>query len=205
VPQHEKSHFHPRSPYGISKVAGYFLTQNYRESYNLHACTGILFNHESPRRGLEFVTRKITSTVARIKLGLADELALGNLDARRDWGYTGDYVEAMWLMLQQDAPDQETAEPVEGRTEEDVPEEPRDEPTESPREQEDPAEAGEPQDPGTRDLPEDAAGSVPSVEEPAARRLDVRSALDRTARSVQRSQRSSSRPPRVASRQSSIA
>ena len=100
VPQHEKSHFHPRSPYGISKVAGFFLTQNYRESYDLHACTGILFNHESPRRGLEFVTRKITSTVARIKLGLADELALGNLEARRDWGHAKDYVEAIYRILQ---------------------------------------------------------------------------------------------------------
>ena len=105
VPQNENSHFHPRSPYGISKVAGFFLTQNYRESYGLHSCTGILFNHESPRRGFEFVTRKITSTVARIKFGLADELALGNLEAQRDWGHARDYVEAIYLILQHPEPD----------------------------------------------------------------------------------------------------
>lgn len=105
VPQTELTPFHPRSPYGVAKVYGHFITVNYRESYNLFACSGILFNHESPRRGLEFVTRKITNGVARIKLGLASELRLGNLDAKRDWGYAGDYVEAMWLMLQQDAPD----------------------------------------------------------------------------------------------------
>ena len=99
-PQNENTPFLPRSPYGISKVAGHHLTRNYRESYDLFALSGILFNHESPRRGYEFVTRKITNTVARIKLGLAKELQLGNLDARRDWGYAPDYVEAMWLMLQ---------------------------------------------------------------------------------------------------------
>ena len=104
-PQNEETPFHPRSPYGISKVAGFDLTRNYREGYNLFACNGILFNHESPRRGFEFVTRKITNAAARIKLGLAEELALGNLDAKRDWGFSGDYVEAMWLMLQQDKPD----------------------------------------------------------------------------------------------------
>jgi GDPmannose 4,6-dehydratase len=103
VPQNELTPFHPRSPYGVAKVYGHFITVNYRESYSLFACSGILFNHESPRRGLEFVTRKITNGVARIKLGLAKELRLGNLDAKRDWGYAGDYVEAMWLMLQQDA------------------------------------------------------------------------------------------------------
>ncbi len=102
-PQSELTPFHPRSPYGVAKVYGHFITVNYRESYNIFACSGILFNHESPRRGLEFVTRKITHGVARIKLGLANELRLGNLDAKRDWGYAGDYVHAMWLMLQQDA------------------------------------------------------------------------------------------------------
>jgi GDPmannose 4,6-dehydratase len=101
VPQREKTPFYPRSPYGVAKVYGHWITVNYRESYDLHATSGILFNHESPRRGLEFVTRKITHGVARIKLGLADELRLGNLDARRDWGFAGDYVKAMWLMLQQ--------------------------------------------------------------------------------------------------------
>ncbi|MBU4488099.1 MAG: GDP-mannose 4,6-dehydratase [Candidatus Omnitrophica bacterium] len=105
VPQNEKTRFHPRSPYGISKVAGFDLTRNYREAYGLFACNGILFNHESPRRGFEFVTRKITNGVAKIKLGLAKEIQLGNLDAKRDWGFAGDYVEAMWMMLQQDAPD----------------------------------------------------------------------------------------------------
>jgi GDPmannose 4,6-dehydratase len=105
VPQNEKTRFHPRSPYGISKVTGFDLTRNYREAYDLFACNGILFNHESPRRGFEFVTRKITSKVAKIKLGLADELRLGNLGAQRDWGFAGDYVKAMWLMLQQDAPE----------------------------------------------------------------------------------------------------
>ncbi|OGO25503.1 MAG: GDP-mannose 4,6-dehydratase [Chloroflexi bacterium RBG_16_52_11] len=102
VPQRETTPFHPRSPYGVAKVYGHWITVNYRESYNLKAVSGILFNHESPRRGLEFVTRKITHTAARIKLGLVSELRLGNLDARRDWGFTGDYVRAMWLMLQQD-------------------------------------------------------------------------------------------------------
>jgi len=105
VPQSEKTPFYPRSPYGVAKVYGHWITVNYRESYDLFACSGILFNHESPRRGLEFVTRKITNSVARIKLGLAKELRLGNLEARRDWGFAGDYVEAMWLMLQQDIPD----------------------------------------------------------------------------------------------------
>ncbi len=105
VPQTELTPFYPRSPYGVAKVYGHWLTVNYRESYDLFACSGILFNHESPRRGLEFVTRKITHGVARIKLGLADELRLGNLESRRDWGFAGDYVEAMWLMLQQDVPD----------------------------------------------------------------------------------------------------
>lgn len=104
-PQNELTPFYPRSPYGVAKCYGHFITVNYRESFNLYACSGILFNHESPRRGLEFVTRKITHAVAAIKLGLQDELALGNLDAKRDWGFAGDYVEAMWLMLQQDAPD----------------------------------------------------------------------------------------------------
>ena len=105
VPQTEATPFYPRSPYGVAKVYGHWITVNYRESYNLFACSGILFNHESPRRGFEFVTRKITHGVARIKLGLTDELHLGNLDARRDWGFAGDYVEAMWLMLQQEQPD----------------------------------------------------------------------------------------------------
>jgi GDPmannose 4,6-dehydratase len=104
-PQNENTGFHPRSPYGFAKLYGYWATVNYRESYNMHASNGILFNHESPRRGIEFVTRKVTNTVARIHLGLANELRLGNLDARRDWGYAGDYVEAMWLMLQQKKPD----------------------------------------------------------------------------------------------------
>lgn len=105
VPQSEETPFHPRSPYGVSKVFGHYITVNYRESYGMFACSGILFNHESPRRGLEFVTRKVTDGVARIKLGLADTLALGNLDARRDWGFAGDYIKAMWLMLQQSTPD----------------------------------------------------------------------------------------------------
>ena len=105
VPQSETTPFYPRSPYGVAKAYGHFITVNYRESYGLYAASGILFNHESPRRGLEFVTRKISDGVARIKLGLADELRLGNLDAKRDWGFAGDYVEAMWLMLQQDEPD----------------------------------------------------------------------------------------------------
>lgn len=103
-PQNEETPFKPRSPYGISKVAGYHLTRNYREAYGLFALSGILFNHESPRRGREFVTRKVTRTAARIKLGLDRELRLGNLDARRDWGYAGDYVRAMWMMLQQEQP-----------------------------------------------------------------------------------------------------
>jgi len=105
VPQTESTPFHPRSPYGVAKVYGHWITVNYRESYDLHASSGILFNHESPRRGLEFVTRKISHGAARIALGMADELRLGNLDAKRDWGFAGDYVEAMWLMLQQDRPD----------------------------------------------------------------------------------------------------
>jgi GDPmannose 4,6-dehydratase len=105
VPQTENTPFYPRSPYGVAKVYGHWITINYRESYNLFACSGILFNHESPRRGLEFVTHKVTYAAARIKMGLADELRLGNLEARRDWGYAGDYVQAMWLMLQQDEPD----------------------------------------------------------------------------------------------------
>jgi len=105
VPQSEDTPFYPRSPYGVSKVFGHYITVNYRESYSLYACAGILFNHESPRRGLEFVTRKVTDGVARIKLGLADALSLGNLTAKRDWGFAGDYVRAMWAMLQQDAPD----------------------------------------------------------------------------------------------------
>jgi GDPmannose 4,6-dehydratase len=104
VPQTEKTPFYPRSPYGAAKVYGHWITVNFRESYNLHASSGILFNHESPRRGLEFVTRKITNHVAKIKQGLATELRLGDLDPQRDWGYAGDYVEAMWLMLQQDKP-----------------------------------------------------------------------------------------------------
>jgi len=105
VPQRETTPLYPRSPYGVAKVYGHWITINYRESYNLFGCSGILFNHESPRRGLEFVTHKITHAAAQIKLGLAHELRLGNLEARRDWGYAGDYVRAMWLMLQQDGPD----------------------------------------------------------------------------------------------------
>lgn len=105
VPQSEQTPFYPRSPYGVAKLYGHWITVNYRESYDLHASSGILFNHESPRRGLEFVTRKITHHVARIKLGLEDTLLLGDLDPQRDWGFAGDYVEAMWLMLQQDEPD----------------------------------------------------------------------------------------------------
>ncbi|HEY5699885.1 MAG TPA: GDP-mannose 4,6-dehydratase, partial [Acidimicrobiales bacterium] len=105
VPQTEATPFYPRSPYGVAKVYGHWITINYRESYNLHASSGILFNHESPRRGMEFVTRKISHTVAQIKLGHAEELRLGNLEAQRDWGYAGDYVKAMWQMLQQDEPD----------------------------------------------------------------------------------------------------
>ncbi len=104
TPQRETTPFHPRSPYGVAKVYGHFITMNYRESFGMHASCGILFNHESPRRGLEFVTRKITNGIARIRHGLQNDLHLGNLDARRDWGFAGDYVEAMWLMLQQDAP-----------------------------------------------------------------------------------------------------
>ena len=104
-PQNEETPFYPRSPYGVAKVYGHFITVNYRDSYGLHATSGILFNHESPRRGLEFVTRKVTHGAAAIKLGLASELQLGNLDARRDWGYAPDYVEAMWMMLQRDEPD----------------------------------------------------------------------------------------------------
>ena len=105
VPQSEKTPFYPRSPYGVAKTYGHYITVNYRESYGLYAVSGMLFNHESPRRGLEFVTRKISDGVARIKLGLVDELRLGNLDAERDWGFAGDYVEAMWMMLQADEPD----------------------------------------------------------------------------------------------------
>jgi GDPmannose 4,6-dehydratase len=105
VPQSELTPFYPRSPYGVSKVFAHYITVNYRESYNLYAVSGMLFNHESPRRGLEFVTRKVTDGVARIKLGIADTLSLGNLDAHRDWGFAGDYVRAMWLMLQQDVAD----------------------------------------------------------------------------------------------------
>ena len=105
TPQIESTPFHPRSPYGISKVAGFDLTRNYREAYSIFACSGILFNHESPRRGFEFVSRKITSSVAKIKLGLEKYLYLGNLEAKRDWGFAGDYIEAMWLMLQHDIPD----------------------------------------------------------------------------------------------------
>ena len=105
VPQTEDTPFYPRSPYGVAKVYGHWITVNYRESYNMFCCSGILFNHESPRRGREFVTRKVTDGVARIKLGLASELRLGNLDAKRDWGFAGDYVRAMWLMLQQAKPD----------------------------------------------------------------------------------------------------
>jgi len=105
VPQTERTPFYPRSPYGVAKLYGHWITVNYRESYNLFACSGILFNHESPRRGKEFVSRKVTDGVARIKKGLAGQLPLGNLEARRDWGYAGDYVEAMWLMLQQPQPE----------------------------------------------------------------------------------------------------
>ena len=105
VPQNEQTPFYPRSPYGVAKVYGHWITVNYRESYGLHATSGILFNHESPRRGMEFVTRKITHAAASIKLGLADELRLGNLESQRDWGYAADYVEAMWQMLQQDEPE----------------------------------------------------------------------------------------------------
>jgi GDPmannose 4,6-dehydratase len=104
-PQNETTLFHPRSPYGVSKLYGHFATINYRESYGMFACSGILFNHESPRRGLEFVTRKVSDSVAKIKLGLLDKMTIGNLDAKRDWGFAGDYVRAMWLMLQQDQPD----------------------------------------------------------------------------------------------------
>jgi GDPmannose 4,6-dehydratase len=105
VPQTETTPFYPRSPYGVAKVYGHWITVNYRESYNLHATSGILFNHESPRRGYEFVTRKVSRSAAMIKLGLAHEMRIGNLDAQRDWGYAGDYVRAMWMMLQQDTPD----------------------------------------------------------------------------------------------------
>jgi len=105
VPQNEETPFYPRSPYGVAKVYGHWITVNYRESYDLFACSGILFNHESPRRGLEFVTRKVTYGASRIKLGMADKLRMGNLDAERDWGYAGDYVRAMWLMLQQPEPE----------------------------------------------------------------------------------------------------
>ena len=105
VPQTEKTPFYPRSPYGVAKVYGHWITVNYRESYDMYAVSGILFNHESPRRGLEFVTRKVTREASKIKLGLADKLPMGNLDSLRDWGFAGDYVEAMWLMLQQDEPD----------------------------------------------------------------------------------------------------
>jgi GDPmannose 4,6-dehydratase len=105
TPQKETTRFHPRSPYGVAKVYGHYITLNYRESYDIFACSGILFNHESPRRGIEFVTRKISNAVARISLGKQEKLELGNLDAERDWGFAGDYVEAMWLMLQQDKPD----------------------------------------------------------------------------------------------------
>ena len=115
VPQNELTPFYPRSPYGVAKVYGHFITVNYRESYDLHASSGILFNHESARRGLEFVTRKITWHAAAIKLGLVDKLRLGNLDAERDWGYAKDYVEAMWLMLQQDSRTT-TSSPPERRT-----------------------------------------------------------------------------------------
>jgi GDPmannose 4,6-dehydratase len=105
VPQTETTPFHPRSPYGVAKVFGHYTTLNYREAYGIHGSSGILFNHEGPKRGLEFVTRKVTNAVARIKLGLQDDISLGNLDASRDWGYAGDYVEAMWAMLQQPEPD----------------------------------------------------------------------------------------------------
>src|SRR3989338_8469857 len=105
TPQKETTRFHPRSPYGVAKVYGHYITLNYRESYDMFACSGILFNHESPRRGIEFVTRKITNAVARIHLGKQDKLELGDISTKRDWGFAGDYVEAMWLMLQQDKPD----------------------------------------------------------------------------------------------------
>jgi GDPmannose 4,6-dehydratase len=105
VPQNETTPFYPRSPYGVAKVYGHWITVNYRESYGMHASSGILFNHESPRRGREFVTRKVSYYVAKIKLGMADKLPIGNLDAQRDWGFAGDYVQAMWMMLQQDTPD----------------------------------------------------------------------------------------------------
>src|SRR5262249_54795571 len=105
IPQRESTPFHPRSPYGVAKVYGHHITVNYRESYGLFACSGILFNHDSPRRGLEFASRKITHAVARIKLGMARDLSLGNLEAKRDWGYAGEYVEAMWHMLQQNDPE----------------------------------------------------------------------------------------------------
>lgn len=105
TPQKETTPFYPRSPYGVAKVYGHWITVNYRESYNMYACSGILFNHESPRRGIEFVTRKVTDAAVRIKLGLQTELRMGNLDAQRDWGFAGDYVKAMWLMLQQDKPE----------------------------------------------------------------------------------------------------
>jgi GDPmannose 4,6-dehydratase len=105
TPQNEKTSFYPRSPYGVAKTYGHWITVNYRESYGMYTCSGILFNHESPRRGLEFVTRKVTNSVARIKMGLLQELRVGNLDAKRDWGFAGDFVEAMWLMLQKDEPD----------------------------------------------------------------------------------------------------
>ncbi len=105
TPQRETTRFYPRSPYGVAKVYGYWMTVNYRESYGMYCCNGILFNHEGPRRGREFVTRKVTNSAARIKLGLQKELKVGNLEARRDWGYAGDYVRAMWLMLQQETPD----------------------------------------------------------------------------------------------------
>ena len=105
IPQTEDTPFYPRSPYGVAKVYGHWITVNYRESYDIFGASGILFNHESPRRGMEFVTRKVTHTVARIKLGLTNELRMGNLDAQRDWGFAGDYVKAMWLMLQQEKPD----------------------------------------------------------------------------------------------------
>ena len=104
-PANEKTPFYPRSPYGVAKLYGHWITKNYRESYNMFTCSGILFNHESERRGIEFVTRKISDGVAKIKLGLADNIILGNLDAKRDWGYAPDYVEAMWLMMQQETPD----------------------------------------------------------------------------------------------------
>ncbi|ASS96784.1 GDP-mannose 4,6-dehydratase [Peribacillus simplex] len=105
TPQKETTPFYPRSPYGVAKVYGHWITVNYRESYDMYACSGILFNHESPRRGIDFVTRKVTDAVAKIKLGIQDKLHLGNIDSKRDWGFAGDYVKAMWLMLQQDEPD----------------------------------------------------------------------------------------------------